>query len=189
MEPGITGAIIGATILTLAFGGALAVVVWLALSTVKGFRSNRPEPMAWLLAMAPNHEALPTPARQAPILPAGALGSGRNLMICAAQASAIAGLIWVFAQAAEEKGQPVNYGAALLLSIIITAFMTAVVTRLWDRANLKTKRAAFVAVPAPVSARAEHHEAVQERDRVSARLGVREIRKTPSSLWRGQQRG
>lgn len=193
MEPSPAGTILAFVLLALALGGGLAVVVWLAVATVRGWRAskaNPPESMAWLRAMSPNHEALPTPTRQAPLLrQSGSRWSIGRVAMYGFQALAIGLLMWGFSAAAAEKGERANLGAALLLSIVTVAFLTAVLTRLWDRANRKAKGSTVVALPATMATSPEHHEPVQERDRLGSRLGVGEVRKPPSSLWRGQQRG
>lgn len=111
---------------------------------------------------------------------------------CLAQLAFIAALTYGMSVPPEGNPAPINPAQVVVsfgVSVIMAAFFTALATRLWDRAHLKLKSLTGVAVPAAGTACAEHHEAVQQRDRVGARLGVRDIRKTPSSLWRGQQRG
>lgn len=111
---------------------------------------------------------------------------------CLAQLAFIAALTYGMSVPPEGNPAPINPAQVIVsfgVSVIMAAFFTALATRLWDRAHLKLKSLAGVTVPAASTAGAEHHEAVQQCDRVGARLGVREIRKTPSSLWRGQQRG
>lgn len=181
--------VVGILILAVALGGLFAVVVWLFKGTIEGLRSpkGRPtEPMAWLRAMSPNHEALPTPTRQAPLLPEQSRWSASRLTVYAAQAVAIALLMWGFTEAAQDQQKPANLGAALLLSIIIVAFLTAALTRLWDWTHRKLKRPVVVARSTAMSASPEHDEAVQERNRISAGSSGGEIRKPPSSLRRGQ---
>lgn len=192
MEPGITGALIGAAILTIAFCAALAVVVWLARSTIKGFRSNRPEPMAWLRTMMPEHEALPTPTPQAPLLHGPGPSKRARFQICLAQLAFIAVLTYGMSVPPEGNPAPINPSQVVVsfwIAVLMAAFFTALLTRLWDRTSPKVEGVAIFSTPAAIAPRAEHHEPAQEGDRVGARLGVREIRKTPSSLWRGQQRG
>lgn len=56
-----------------------------------------------------------------------------------AQAAAIGGLTWVFMGRAEPNPPPLTPAAAfvgLLMAIILVAFATAIITRLWDRAVL-----------------------------------------------------
>ncbi|GMA75877.1 hypothetical protein GCM10025880_22940 [Methylorubrum aminovorans] len=115
-----------------------------------------------------------------------------NTLWCLAQAAFIAALTYGMSVPPEGNPAPINPAQVLVsfgVSVIMAAFFTALATRLWDRAHLKLKSLAGVAVPAARATGAQHHEPVQERDRIGAGLGVREIRKTPSSLWRGQQRG
>ncbi len=108
---------------------------------------------------------------------------------CLVQAAFIAALTYGMSVPPEGNPAPINPAQFMVsfgVAVIMAAFFTALATRLWDRTHLKLKS---LAIPAACTAGAEDHEAVQERDGSSARLGVREIRKTPSSLWRGQQRG
>lgn len=189
MQPDASISVIGILILAVAFGGLFAILVWLIWGTIKGFRSTKAgpaEPMAWLRAMSPNHEALPTPSRQAPLLSAESRWSARRLTIYAAQAVAIAGLMWLFAEASEDQQKPANLGAALLLSIIIVAFLTAALTNLWDWTHRKLKRPTVVARPTAMAAGPEHHDPVQQIDRIGAGTGGGEVRETSSTFGRGQ---
>lgn len=109
-----------------------------------------------------------------------------------AQAAFIAALTYGMSVPPEGNPAPINPAQVMVsfgISVIMAAFFTALLTRLWDRAHLKLKRAPILAVPAAGAAGAEHHQPIEDRNRIGARLGAREIRKTPSSLWRGQQRG
>lgn len=109
-----------------------------------------------------------------------------------AQIAFIAALTFGMSVPPEGNPAPINPAQVMVsfgVSVIMAAFFTALITRLWDRAHLKLKSLTGITVAAAGTAGAEHHEAVQQRDRVGTRLGVREISKTPSSLWRGQQRG
>ncbi|GJE75888.1 hypothetical protein BGCPKDLD_2475 [Methylorubrum suomiense] len=111
---------------------------------------------------------------------------------CLAQIAFIAALTHGMSVPPEGYNVPINPAQVMVsfgVSVIMAAFFTALITRLWDRANAKLRGLTGITVPAAGTACAEHHEPVQEADRAGARLGVREIRKTPSSLWRGQQRG
>ncbi|SOR27129.1 protein of unknown function [Methylorubrum extorquens] len=121
----------------------------------------------------------------------GAMPSSRTIW-CLAQIAFIAALTYGMSVPPEGNPAPINPAQVMVsfgVSVIMAAFFTALATRLWDRAHLKLKGSAALSLATASATRAEHHEAVQERDGVGARLGVREIRKTPSSLWRGQQRG
>lgn len=111
---------------------------------------------------------------------------------CLAQVAFIAALTYGMSVPPEGNPAPVNPAQVVVsfgVSVIMAAFFTALITRLWDRAHLHLKGSAVLAGAAAGAAGPEHHEAVQQRDRIGSGLGVREIRKTPSSLWRGQQRG
>lgn len=111
---------------------------------------------------------------------------------CSVQVLAIAALTYGMSVPPEGHPEPINPAQVMVsfgIAVIMTAFFTALITRLWDRANAKLRGLTGITVPAAGTACAEHHEPVQEADRAGARLSVREIRKTPSSLWRGQQRG
>jgi uncharacterized membrane protein len=111
---------------------------------------------------------------------------------CLVQVAFIVALTYGMSVPPEGNPTPINPAQVLVsfgVSVIMAAFFTALITRLWDRAHLKLKGAGILAGAAAGTAGAEHYETVQQRDRIGARLGVREIRKTPSSLWRGQQRG
>lgn len=111
---------------------------------------------------------------------------------CLAQLAFIAALTYGMSIPPEGNPAPINPAQVMVsfgVSVIMAAFFTALLTRLGDRAYSKLKGAGPVTIPTTGTAGAQHHEPVQQRDRVGARLGVREIRKTPSSLWRGQQRG
>lgn len=111
---------------------------------------------------------------------------------CLAQVAFIAALTYGMSVPPEGNPAPINPAQVLVsfgVAVIMAAFFTALVTRLWDRAHLKLKGAGLVTIPTAGTAGAQRHEPIENRDRAGARLGTREIRKTPSSLWRGQQRG
>lgn len=117
---------------------ALAPIAWAALQFVRAWRARqagaRPEPMAWLRAMDPNHVALPSPTRQAPMLPAPRRWTPGRVAIYAAQAVAVAALTWsMFASVdpVRDTEAAKGLGFAPVLAIIIVAFATAVLTNLW----------------------------------------------------------
>lgn len=122
-----------------------------------------------------------------------AMPSARSKTLwCLGQAAFIAALTYGMSVPPEGNPAPINPAQVMVsfgVAVIMAAFFTALLTRLWDRAHLHLKGASVLAGATVGTAGAEHHQTVEDRDRVGARLGVREIRKTPSSLWRGQQRG
>ena len=118
--------------------------------------------------------------------------SPSQVLWCLVQIAVIAALTHGMSVPPEGNPEPINPAQVVVsfgMAVILTAFLTAVVTRLWDRAHLKLQRSGLVPAAAAGTASPEHHEPVQERDRLGSRLGVGEVRKPPSSLWRGQQRG
>lgn len=103
-----------------------------------------------------------------------------------AQIAAIAGLTYLGTGRTEENPPPLTPGLLVVgfgISVIFVALGTAIVTRLLDWTNRKLKRLPVAAaVPAP----SEHDEPIQQRDCIGAGSSSGEVRKTPSSLWRGQ---
>lgn len=95
----------------------------------------RAEPMAWLRAMDPNHAALPTPTRQAPMLSAPRRWTLGRVAIYAAQAVAIGWLTWICLGGGEPDGikpeASKGFIVLMMASALIVAFATAVLTNLW----------------------------------------------------------
>lgn len=114
---------------------AIAPIAWAALQFVRAWRARRagarPEPMAWLRAMDPNHVALPTPTRQAPMLPAPRRWTLGRVAIYAAQAVAIGWLTWGMTADLGAQG----FTVFLMMNALIVAFATAVLTNLWAWAH------------------------------------------------------
>ena len=195
MEPSTAGTIFGIAVLAVAFCGGVAVVVWLAWSTVKGWRflrSGPTEPLAWLRAMVPDHEALPSPTLRAPLWHGPGPSKPTRFLICSAQLAFIAALTYGMSVPPEGNPAPINPSQVVVsfwVAVLMAAFFTALITRLWDRAGFEVEGIAVFSTPSTPTAGAKHDEPVQERDRLGSRLGAGEVRKPPSSLWRGQQRG
>lgn len=147
MESSVAGSIAAYTILAIAIAGLFAVVAWLIWGTIKGWRSTKTrsaEPMDWLRAMYPDHHALPTPTRRAPMMPRPRGWSWRRVAIYAAQAGVIGWLTWWTAEGVAAKdGTAPNYGGMLLGWIVVVAFGTALLTALWDWTHLKLQGLPF----------------------------------------------
>lgn len=99
-----------------------------------------------------------------------------------AQAAAIGGLTWIGLGRAEPVPPPVTPAstlAAIAISVILVAFLTALITNLWDWAHRKLQG---LRRPGLTTVRPEDHEAVQQRDGRSAWLRRGELGKPPSTL-------
>ncbi|CAO4179698.1 hypothetical protein EEDFHM_03570 [Methylorubrum populi] len=114
--------------------------------------------------------------------------SPSQVLWCLVQLAVIAVLTHGMSVPPEGNPAPIN-PAQVVVSFGMAVILTALVTRLWDRAYLKLQGGGLVSAAAAGAASAEHHEPVQEGNRLGPRLGAGEVRKPPSSLWRGQQRG
>ena len=157
-----TGTVIGIALL----GLIAAAAARLYLRDAQNYRAGRgDERYAWLRRSHPNHPALP-PAPPKPFLRMLRQRRGRrHLVIYAVQATAIACGMWLSLGEPWRNGEtvpPKIYPLAFVVWVILVAFGTAVLTRLWDlsMAALARRRAGA----------GEHQQAVGEADGV---LGAR----------------
>lgn len=116
----------------LAYLMVAGLVVWVArmyLRDARAYRAGRgDERYAWLRRSHPNHPALPH-APPKPILRVLRQRRGwRHLAIYTVQAAAIGGLTYGMVS---DMG-PERLGGFLVMNIVLVAFGTAALTRLWD---------------------------------------------------------
>jgi hypothetical protein len=146
----------------LAYLMVAGLVAWAArmyLRDARAYRAGRgDERYAWLRRSHPDHPALP-PAPPTPLLRLLPQRWGwRHLVIYAAQASVIGGLTYGMVS---DMGLE-RLGGFLVTNIILVAFATAVLTRLWD--------ASMAALARRRAGSGEHQQAVGEGQGV---LGAR----------------
>lgn len=172
-------------------------IAWFAWRYVKAWRAPKQprDRMDWIRAMDPNHEALPTPARQAPMLPTRGLTWGR-LLIYAAQAVAVCWLTWVFIGGTEPGGITAESAKGAMIvpvvAVIFVALATALLTAASDWLSHLLRRAdgdpkgIRLSATSPVS-RVEATDAqlgqpTDKSDGGSAGLRRRELGKPPTPL-------
>lgn len=111
-----------------------------------------------------------------------------------AQAAAIAWLTWSAFNTADEHPDPRLSGPLAVLvifvmSTIMVAFATAVITNLWDWTHRQLQGLPFRAgrtIARLRTARRDARQAIEERDGRRARLRGGELRQPPAALWRSQ---
>lgn len=160
------GTILGFALVGLVFAGAAR----LYRQDARAYRAGQGDELyAWLRRSHPDHPALSPapPVRMLRVVPQR--WGWRHAVITAAQVVAIGSALWlsfVVAPRSDEVLPPIAYLVIPLGWIILVAFATAVLTRLWDLSAAVLARRGGGA--------SEHHQAVGEADRVLAsrrRLG------------------
>lgn len=111
---------------------ALAPMAWIGRQWLKEWRAYRAGTMLPRDYRPPEPPTLREPFRW------------RFLWLYGAQAGAIGGMVWIFLGRAEPTPPPLPEASqifgALIAAVVLVAFTTAVLTRLWDRATLARRR-------------------------------------------------
>ena len=120
------------------FGLPIAWAVWQYVKDARAYRAGRgDEQYAWLRRNHPGHPALPPPPPKPMLRLLPRRWGWRVVVIYLVQAAAIVWIIWSYAGIYDLKSDP-KAGQALALlpffAVLLVAFTTALLTRLWDTA-------------------------------------------------------